>query len=1166
MKNIFIFLFSLSFTVSFSQKGFDTKKKDLTKKEDSGSNSTQFELIDGSKKSVTLSNSNLKVRLNQLVNSEVVKNPETGAVIFFRNKSKASTADVNKSSKINAIERTFSFFEENKSIFKIDNPRHEFQFLESNFDDLGVEHLKFQQKLNNLPIYGAELLVHLKNNNVETINGNILPSLKFESGEAISLERVISNIKVDLSKNGVILQEYGLNNKFFNTKKESVELLIYPKASHNYLAYQVVYKPNILERWVYFVNAQTGEVIDKYNHTCTLDGIITAKAKDLNGLTQTFNVLQSNNTYYMIDASKNIYNATQSKLPDSPVGVIWTIDANNSKISDEEMNLSHVTSVNGSSWSPTSVSAQANASFCFEYFKNKHGRKSLNDKGGSIVSVININDEDGKGMDNAYWNGEFMGYGNGKTSFKPLAGALDVAAHEMTHGVVENTAKLEYRNQSGALNESFADVFGALIDTKNWTLGEEVVIKTEFPSGALRSLENPNQGGKRDPGYQPKTMSQYVYLKDTPSEDNGGVHVNSGIPNYAFYLFATTNGVGRENAEKVYYRALTKYLTRTSKFVDARLAVIQASKDLYGENSAITKAASEAFTAVGILDPGSSTSGGGSNPAPQPTTPSTIPVNPGSENLIAYDPNDGSLYKMGFPITASTNFVLISDKLGSLGKPSVSDDGSIVYFVGKDNKIYSVNLTQANAKPVLRSEDAVWRNVAVSKNGKLLAALNKTTDKFIYVFNLETGKSSKFKLYNPTYTTGVSTGEVLYADSFEWDYSGENIIYDAFNKASSTFGSFEYWDVGIINVWNSASNVFAQGTVEKLFTDLEEGDNIGNPGLSKTSPGIIAFDYYDSENEKYYLISTNLNTNDLVSIYENNTISYPDYSKSDNKLIFNSLNGKSETIKYIDIAKDKISPVNDSPTEILVDAKWGVWFAQGQRVLPTKTNQTITFSAITDKLPGLSFILNATSTSGLPLQYSVVSGDAVIQGNTLKLGNTPGKVNIKAFQTGTELFAAASAEQTFCIMPNTPSIISSNNSLIASGGSTYQWYVNESPLGGQTTSNTIKTEFQGSYSVKSITIDGCFSNFSNAIGVVATSNEPILKNEIKLYPNPLNNRLKIELSDNSEIIQKVEFVNANGQAIKTSSLNNIPVDDLRAGIYLVKVKTNKGLKTFKLVK
>src|SRR5215203_7409311 len=98
-------------------------------------------------------------------------------------------------------------------------------------------------------------------------------------------------------------------------------------------------------------------------------------------------------------------------------------------------------------------------------------------------------------MDNAFWNGSAMFYGNGNSSFRQLERGLDVAGHEMSHGVIQNTANLEYIGQSGALNESYADVFGAMIDRNDWQIGEDVVLPAVFPSGALRDLSNPNNGG-----------------------------------------------------------------------------------------------------------------------------------------------------------------------------------------------------------------------------------------------------------------------------------------------------------------------------------------------------------------------------------------------------------------------------------------------------------------------------------------------------------------------------------------------------------------------------------------------------------------------------------------------------------------------------------------------
>jgi len=172
----------------------------------------------------------------------------------------------------------------------------------------------------------------------------------------------------------------------------------------------------------------------------------------------------------------------------------------------------------------------------------------------------------------------------------------------MGHGVIDNSANLVYEFQSGALNESFADIFGVMVDREDWTLGEDVVNPTVFTSGSLRNLKNPNNNlTPRDvsTGWQPKHMSEYLELPI--GADNGGVHINSGIPNHAFYLFATTDGIGKERAEQVYYKALTShFLMANSEFIDCRNAIIIAAQQLYGTSAA--NAAAAAFDQVGIYD------------------------------------------------------------------------------------------------------------------------------------------------------------------------------------------------------------------------------------------------------------------------------------------------------------------------------------------------------------------------------------------------------------------------------------------------------------------------------------------------------------------------------------------------------------------------------------
>jgi bacillolysin len=1144
-KNLLSGIFVLVSYLSVAQNGFQAKKhssegakvkvpyETISARADKAINSPKFALSP------------------KLTAKKILKDNETDAVVYINHP--AYTRDL-KNARKSSADMSKSFLNSIKNELKITNPSDEFRLIADETDELGLRHLRLEQTFKNIAIYGGEAVLHTNKDGVaDFLMGKVFPSPNLNVTPNISSSAAIELSLKDLGKS-TIVQKSGKINQFLSLEPDQARLTILNEKGKTNLAYHVTVRPNLLERWVYFINAHSGEIINKYNHTCTLDGVVSATAKDLNGITKTFNTVQVGQNYFMIDATKNMYNP-QSSLPDNPKGVIWTIDAQNSRIDQDEMDLTHVTSTSRTNWNATAVSAHNNASICYDYYLSKFNRNSLNGSKGNIISVINIADEDGKGMDNAYWNGQFMGYGNGKTGFKPLAGALDVAGHEMTHGVIENTAKLEYRNQSGALNESFADIFGALIDRDDWTLGEDVVIKSVFPSGALRSLENPNQGGKNDNGYQPKNMSQYQFLKDTPSEDNGGVHVNSGIPNHAFYKFATANGMNKDKAERIYWRAMTTYLTRTSKFADLRVAVIQAAKDIHGEGQE-TAAARGAFDFVGITD-GSNTGNTGNT-----TTENTIPVNPGTESLVAFDPTDNSLYSGAF---TGNSFTKISNGLGCLGKPSITDDGSFVYFVGNDKHIYRVDLSK-NSAPLKLSDSPSWRNVAISKDGKQLAALASVTDAYIYVFDLVNNKNKRFELYNPTYTQGVSTGEVLYADSFEWDYSGEFIVYDALNEAKSTFKDFEYWDVGIIRIWDPVKKDFSDGVIEKMFTNLEEGDNIGNPALAKTNTGIYAFDYFVSDEEAYYVLTLDLgkSTDNIQVIEENNDIGYPNFTKADNMLLFNAKDKNTQVIKGVNLKSDKISP-NGTSSILFTDAKWGVTYAAGVRALPTKEAQTISINNITDKAPRAIFDIVATTSSKLGLIYSVVSGDASINGKTVTLGSTPGKVTLRAIQVGDSKYASATADVVFCITPPTPRLTDGSTHVTASGGTLYQFFVNNNPIGGQTTNTTLKKDFGGVYTVKNVTTDGCLSATSNAVSAAVLANEPILVQRVNLAPNPVDEEINLFLPDNEKLIE-FEIWDNSGKKLKRSTKLKEKVNELSSGQYIIQVQTDQNKYSIKMIK
>lgn len=238
----------------------------------------------------------------------------------------------------------------------------------------------------------------------------------------------------------------------------------------------------------------------------------------------------------------------------------------------------------GSSGDSIAQAAHNNMGTTYNYYYNTFGRDSFNNAGATLTSTVHYNSN----YNNAYWNGQQMVFGDGDGNvFSPLGSGLDVVAHELTHAVTQYTADLVYSYQSGALNESYSDVFGAMVDRDDWLMGEDVY-SPHTAGDALRSLSNPTQYG------QPDHMNSYV----STSSDNGGVHTNSGIPNKAAYNIATA--IGKEKMEAIWYRTLTLYLNSGSQFTDARDATVQAAGDLYGSGSSEVLAVQSGFAAVGI--------------------------------------------------------------------------------------------------------------------------------------------------------------------------------------------------------------------------------------------------------------------------------------------------------------------------------------------------------------------------------------------------------------------------------------------------------------------------------------------------------------------------------------------------------------------------------------
>ncbi len=815
----------------------------------------------------------------------------------------------------------FRFMDNVKQAMHIHNPENEFQVMRLWNDELGFSHIKMQQYYKGVKVYGGQVIIHGKSGLINTMNGTCFPTPTTNLTPLVNKSDAIRVVEKDMSAITHIIDPNQIKNKLLSYKESESELVVYHfklNLLNEKLVWHITFRPNVLERWEYFVDAKTGEIVNKYNNTCS-DGPATANAIDLNGVTRTINTYQHAGNYYLINTTKPMFNNGQSTIPDQLVGAIWTIDANNSNSGD----FYQVTSSNNTWGDAASVSAHYNADNTYNYYKNTHGRNSIDGNGGTIISIVNVVNDDGSSLANAYWNGSAMFYGNGGNMFKPLAGAEDVGAHEMTHGVIQNTANLEYQYESGAINEAMADIGGAMVDRDNWQIGEKIIPAGSpyFPTGTLRDMSNPHNGGSsfNDPSYQPANVSE----KYTGNQDNGGVHINSGIINFAYYKIA--EAISKSKAEKLFYRALSVYMTKSSQFIDCRIAFEQAAKDLYGNNSTEMNAVSDAFYQVGIGDPG--TGGGGSGSG----SPGGIAVNPGQDYILSYDVNPNDDNTLYISSTEGTDFIAISQtKLKR--KPSLVDNGSWGVMISEDDRMRSIAMSGSYEENVI-SPDTIWDNVAVSKDGKRIAAITTSIDSAIYIYDFNLGYWSKYHLYSPTFTPGITVDNVLYADALEWDYTGQYVIYDAYNEMENNNGeNVDFWDVGVIRVWDNGSNSWGDGKIEKVFTSLPEGVSIGNPSLSKNSPFIIAFDYYNANDNSYAVLGTNLETGETATIYENNELGFPNYSKKDDIVVFGTQYNGNNVVAEIAMQPDKINSTGDAYLLINV-AKWPVWYATGDRNL-----------------------------------------------------------------------------------------------------------------------------------------------------------------------------------------------------------------------------------------
>ncbi|MFZ0075743.1 MAG: M4 family metallopeptidase [Exiguobacterium undae] len=432
--------------------------------------------------------------------------------------------------------------------------------------------VRLQQEVDGVPVFGSVVVGNVTKDG--TLKAVVNDAVDVKGKPGLAKKAAISEKKaLKLYKKAIKATEFEVAPK--------AELVIYPVKNDAVYAYKItstVLAGGEPSRWTYFIDANSGKVINKF------DQLAHATGTTVLGTSATFNTTLSAGKYYLQDTTrgKGVYTYDAKNRTSLP-GTLWA-DADN---------------VFNATYDRAAVSAHVNAAKTYDFYKNTYGRNSYDNAGARLNSTVHYSTN----YNNAFWDGTKMVYGDGDgTTFVALSGALDVVAHELTHAVTEYTAGLVYQNESGAINEAVSDIMGTVAEYSvgsnfDWLVGEDIY--TPGVSGdALRSMSNPAAYG--DPDHYSKRY--------TGTQDNGGVHINSGIINKSAYLLAnggtfynvSVTGIGVPKLGAIYYRALNVYLTPNSNFSSLRAAVIQSAKDLYGATSAEATAAAKSFDAVGV--------------------------------------------------------------------------------------------------------------------------------------------------------------------------------------------------------------------------------------------------------------------------------------------------------------------------------------------------------------------------------------------------------------------------------------------------------------------------------------------------------------------------------------------------------------------------------------
>ncbi|MBK8955625.1 MAG: M4 family metallopeptidase [Saprospiraceae bacterium] len=452
-------------------------------------------------------------------------------------------------------------------------------------DQQKIRHRKIQHYFHGIEVLGGEMFIHSENDRVLSVNGNVNSNFDLAVPEQIT-----KNQAIQYALARVPSQKYAWEQDAFQTPDPVLVWMdiAYPEYSGNFrLAYKIdIYSYVPLTKKRIYIDAENGSVLLEHEILTSCFSGGTGDAHTLYHGQRKIETEFTNGQFELLDLTRG--------------AGIETVSATGRKYTDDD----NTWEAGSFAQKKGALDVHFGAQVTYDYYKNYFNRKGFDDKDSKLLNKV----IDTSFYVNAFWDGAGTNFGIGDSVITNPLTSLDVVSHEITHGLTQHTSGLEYLYESGALNESYSDIVGKAVEFEydsanfNWLLGSRFFNK---PDTAFRSMSEPTRFGN------PKNYKGSRWV--TNSGDNGGVHSNSGVLNYWFYLLSEGGAgkteknvdfdvkkIGIRQAISIVYEAMTLYMGKTSKYYDMRQATLAIAENRYGKCSEEYKNIIEAWVAVGM--------------------------------------------------------------------------------------------------------------------------------------------------------------------------------------------------------------------------------------------------------------------------------------------------------------------------------------------------------------------------------------------------------------------------------------------------------------------------------------------------------------------------------------------------------------------------------------